>query len=120
MRAQNGAGTLSGQVNDPTGAVVPNATVTATSAAGQARTVQSNAQGNFSFRLPAGSYRVDATASGFAPFQQGAVQVAAGQSAKLNIPLSVASAQAQVEVQAQPVQVSVAPTENANDDTTGS
>ena len=113
--AQTGTGTVAGQITDPSGAVVPNVNVTATSAAGRTVSATSDAQGSFLIHgLAAGAYTVTAAASGFATFQQSGVQVTAGRTANLKIALAIASAQAQVEVQAQPVQVSVAPSENAS------
>src|SRR5438270_1091025 len=48
--AQSVSGTLLGTVNDPTGAVVQNATVTATeSGTNEARATKTNESGNYSF-----------------------------------------------------------------------
>src|SRR5208337_4187194 len=44
---QTASGTLRGQVSDPSGAVIPGATVSATPATGQARTAQTDGQGNY-------------------------------------------------------------------------
>ena len=66
--AQTGAtGALAGTVTDATGAVVPNVTVTVTSAdTGQARTVTTDAAGSYKVSLlPPGSYRVKFEATGF-------------------------------------------------------
>jgi hypothetical protein len=60
-------GTLLGTLTDPSGAVVPNAKVTATeTGTGVARVTQTNASGNYVFPdLPPGTYNVVAEASGF-------------------------------------------------------
>ena len=68
LMAQTAAtGALTGTVTDETSAVVPNATVTVTSAdTGQARTVTTDAAGTYKVSLlPPGSYRVKFEASGF-------------------------------------------------------
>src|ERR1039457_6320423 len=64
--AQTG-GQITGEVSDPTGALVPNATVTVTnSATNMARTTTTNTSGLYSFpALTPGMYQVKAVASGF-------------------------------------------------------
>jgi hypothetical protein len=59
--------TITGQVTDSTGAVIPNAAIVVTNTAtGQARTVRSNAEGSFSvFPLIPGSYTVSVEQTGF-------------------------------------------------------
>jgi hypothetical protein len=61
------AGSLSGKLTDPSGAVVANATVTATNIDnGQTRTATTGADGGYRFTmLPPGNYRVKFEASGF-------------------------------------------------------
>jgi hypothetical protein len=61
------AGTLTGKLTDPSGAVVTNATVTATNIDnGQTRTATTGADGGYQFTmLPPGSYRVKFEAAGF-------------------------------------------------------
>ncbi len=60
-------GALKGTVTDPTGAVIPNATVTATSVdTGQARTTMTAGDGTYTISLlPPGAYRVRFEAAGF-------------------------------------------------------
>src|SRR5579871_3451595 len=62
-----GTGALTGTVTDPTGAVIPNVTVTATNAdTGQERTATTSAAGAYTISLlPPGTYRVKFAASGF-------------------------------------------------------
>jgi hypothetical protein len=69
LLAQVPTGTIAGTVTDQVGAVLPNATVTATNrATGAARVVQTDEDGNFSIpSLPAGSYDVLIAANGFQP-----------------------------------------------------
>ena len=71
--AQSGnAGTVRGTVNDPSGAVVPNATVTLDNArSGLLRTVQTDATGQFVFsNIPFNPYRISITAHGFVPLSK--------------------------------------------------
>lgn len=65
--AQVTSGTIFGSVQDPTGALVANATITAKeSSKGVTRTATSNANGTFSIpSLPPGTYGVEVTAQGF-------------------------------------------------------
>src|ERR1700693_3919924 len=60
-------GALTGRITDPSGAVVPNATVTATSVdTSQVRTTMTEADGTYKFSLlPPGNYRLRIEASGF-------------------------------------------------------
>src|SRR4249920_1634034 len=76
------SGDLTGTVTDPSGAVVPNAQVTAKNAAtGATRTTTSNASGAYRFALlPPGTYSVAATAEGFSKAEIG-VNVNVGQAA---------------------------------------
>jgi outer membrane receptor protein involved in Fe transport len=68
--AQSYRGSIRGVVTDPSGAVIPNAAVTATSTAtGQARTVQSGGDGTYVLaELPADNYTVTIQAPSFAKF----------------------------------------------------
>jgi len=59
---------INGTVTDPSGAVMPNAAITLTSTeTGAQRTVNSDTQGHFNItQVPPGTYRLTATAQGFA------------------------------------------------------
>src|SRR5215213_4075882 len=65
--AQGTNGNILGTVNDSTGAVIPNAQVTATNLETNfARTAVTNSAGEYLIQfLPPGSYRVEVAASGF-------------------------------------------------------
>ncbi len=65
--AQQPAATLTGVVSDPNGAVIPNATVSASNkATGFSRTTTTNAEGVYNFSsLPVGNYEVKISAQGF-------------------------------------------------------
>src|SRR5215472_13865526 len=73
------SGDLTGTITDPSGAVVPGATVTLkNTATGATRTVTSSAAGAYRFSLlPPGSYSVSASAQGFSKAEATAA-VAAG------------------------------------------
>ena len=75
---------LSGSVSDPSGARIPNATVTLTdSEKGITRAFTTNDEGNFSFALlPAGTYTLTVEAAGFKTFKQQGITLEVGQSGK--------------------------------------
>jgi protocatechuate 3,4-dioxygenase beta subunit len=64
--------TISGQVTDPSGAAVPNATITVTHATtGEERTTQSSASGFYEVSgLAIGSYNLKAVAPGFKTYDK--------------------------------------------------
>lgn len=98
--AQN-VGSLRGTVTDPSSAVVPNATVTATGN-GVTRTGTSDGQGHYTLpNMPPGKYDVRADASGFVTFLKNSVDVPAGQNNSLDIGLQIAAETQQVSVQEQ-------------------
>ena len=71
-------GTLRGQVTDPSGAVVPSATVAVLVSGGQPHSVTTNRSGNYEIgNLAPGKYTIPANAQGFAVFVQNDVDVAA-------------------------------------------
>jgi len=65
-------GSLQGVVKDPTGALVPNATVTVTQpVTGYRQTTQTDAQGTFKLvNVPFNTYKIRAEAAGFQPAEQ--------------------------------------------------
>ena len=85
--AQAVFGSIVGTVTDPTGAVVPNATVVVTDVSkGTTQTVQSNGSGNYSVsRLIPDTYTVKATASGFTPARADNVIVSADSTPQVNL-----------------------------------
>ena len=100
------SGDISGVVTDPSGAVVPNAKVTAVSdATGETHTATSNGQGvyRFSFLKP-GSYTVSATSAGLQAASH-KVQVGIGQVATANIGMTLTTASTTVEVTTSTLQV---------------
>lgn len=112
--AQSGSGTVHGQVTDPSGAAVPGATVQITSDSGNTSTAKSGRDGSYEVKgLSPGRYTLKASADGFEEYDSAAIQVASGQNAKLDIPLSIQTEQQQVEVTAEGgAQLSVSPENN--------
>lgn len=100
MNAQtNTTGAIDGVIADPSGAIVPNATVTITNVAtGTAANVKTGANGEYRVsQLPIGTYSVSVAASGFQTTKQN-VQVSAGQVSTGNVTLNVGQAATTVEV----------------------
>lgn len=109
-------GTLQGQVTDPSGAVIPGATVTVTSTTSNtAVTATSSGTGSYQVRgLAPGKYNVTVDADGFAPFTSLGVNVAPGQSRMLNAFLAIEAEQQQVQVSAESTNIDTTPDSNAN------
>ena len=90
-RAQAGRGGINGLVSDPTGAIIPGASVTATDTATAAKlsTVTTGA-GLYTFvSLPPGTYQVSATAKGFDTVVQKNVNVTVDQVTTINLTLKI-------------------------------
>src|SRR5436305_14496116 len=78
LQARQAAGSLRGQLADEFGGVIVGATVTATDATGKAKSVTSDAEGNFSLAgLAPGKYIVRAVAPGLALYENAEVEVGA-------------------------------------------
>jgi hypothetical protein len=118
-RAQSGGaatGVISGEVADPTGAVIPGATIVVRNSAGKvvAKTT-SNASGAYSISgLPPGRYSIWVTETGFAAYTAPQIIVAAGRSRTVNPTLQIEVQQQQVQVHAETTHISTNPSNNAN------
>ena len=113
--AQDSLGTLKGQITDPSGAVVPHATVTVTGAHGETRTTVSDSRGAYEMKdLAAGTYTVTTTAAGFAASTEQNVQVTAGQLQHFDIGLEIAVKPEKVQVQDQSTTVNTTASDNAS------
>lgn len=101
-QAQVVGGTISGTVQDWSGAAISNATVTVRqSETGFTRTLTTDAQGRyFAPSVPVGPYTVRAAHDGFAAQEQSGITLTVAQSLKVNFTLGVAAVQQQVEVDA--------------------
>ena len=114
--AQTASGALRGVVSDPSGAVVPQATISLTTPQGKSvSTTTSNREGLYELRgIAPGSYNVNATAKGFAVFGRENVTVVAGQAQRLDIALDIEVQQQNVTVEEEAPSVQVAPESNAS------
>ena len=112
--AAQSTGSLRGQVLDPSGAVIPQASVTLTQGS-IVLSVQSGNDGVYAFKaVPPGSYTLEARANGFATFSKTGIVVAAGQVRQLNVSLAIAVQQQDITVTDQNSGVSVNPDENSS------
>src|SRR6202051_4157058 len=109
-RAQQPGTTVHGTVADPTGAVIPEATVTLTPAAGKA--VTATTQGDGAYSLPnvaPGVYSETVTMPGFASFVKLNLRVVAGQALTADAKLAIQEQSQQVNVTAEGATVSTDP-----------
>jgi hypothetical protein len=108
-------GSLRGQVTDPSGAVVSNATVAIVVSGVQTQSTTTNRSGNYEIgNLAPGKYTVTANAKGFALFGQTDVNVAAGQVTQFNIPLEINVKEEKVNVEGEGPTLDVNPANNAS------
>ena len=105
------AGAIHGTVTDPSGAVIPGATVRlSNTGSGLARTATSDALGQYSFaNVPFNPYRIDASANGFAPLSQN-TEIRSVVGITLNLVLQIATASQTVTVEAEGDLVETDPT----------
>src|SRR5579863_2566633 len=98
--AQVTAATISGTITDPSGAVVPGATVTATNqGTGLARSATSGGSGDYVLtELDPGVYKLTVTAAGFATKEESGIQVDVAGRLGINIALEVGKGTTTVEV----------------------
>jgi hypothetical protein len=110
------SGDVTGIVTDPSGAIIPNVTVTLkNNGTGQTQTSTTNASGVYRFSLVApGAYTVTVNAPGFQNAER-TVNVAVGQATTNNVQLAVAGSSQTVEVTAEG---GVIQTQNGNISTT--
>jgi hypothetical protein len=105
-------GGLRGQVLDPSGAIVPGASLTLTTGK-NVYTTKSSQDGVYSFReVPSGLYSLMVDADGFAHLTRANVSIAAGQTRQLDVTVAIAVQQQDVDVTARNNGVSVNPDEN--------
>src|SRR6202162_3173781 len=116
MFGQPGSGIVRGVVTDESGALVPGAKVTVSSASGPVKSVTAAGDGNYSVTgLSPGRYVVQAASPGLVQAQPATVDVSGGlQPASLNLQLRVAAEKQEVTVQENPgPTISVDPSQNA-------
>ena len=115
VMAQQTLGGITGEVTDPQGSVIPNATVTLVDEqTALTRTARSNETGNYVFvNLPIGSYTLTFAAAGFETQKTPHITVQGNRTATLNAQLKVAAAAGQT------IEVDATPLMNAVDTTNG-
>ncbi len=108
--------TMRGHIADPTGALIPGASITITTSAGKAvTTTTSDTSGQYVVSgLAPGSYIVQCNVEGFAPFTSQAIQLAAGQVKRVVISMAMVVAQQSVVVTDESPQVNVEAGGNSN------
>ena len=97
-----GTGNIQGTIVDATGAIIANATVTATNVATQVKhTAVTGGNGFYSFpNLDIGTYTVEVTAQGFEHYSQSNIVLEVGSSIAVNVGMTVGRTDQKVEVQA--------------------
>ncbi len=105
--AQVDEGSISGAVQDPTGAVIPGAQVTLLNTdQGLTLTTTTNSGGEYTFSpVRIGHYSVSATAPGFTTTNQQNLQVTVGLALQVNIQLKPGSTSETVQVTTAPAQL---------------
>lgn len=103
-QASTGTGTITGQVTDASGAVVPGATVTITDTSTKiSKTDTSNKVGRYVFvDMAPGAYNVRVEKQGFRQSEVAGQQLLVGQALTVNVSLEVGAATQTVEVSATP------------------
>jgi hypothetical protein len=99
---QVGSSSLSGTVTDPSGAAVPNASVTLNSADRSfTRTAVTGPGGNYEIpTLPPGRFRIKVAAKGFVSQETEPFELSSGQAGALNVTLHIATQTSKVTVEA--------------------
>jgi len=105
LEAQTITGSVNGTVTDPTGAVVPNAKVTATNVDTNIETpTTTNSDGIFNIAfLQIGNYKLTVEVPGFATATYGPFVLETAQIAKVDVKMGLSSAQQKVSVEAEVV-----------------
>jgi hypothetical protein len=106
-------GSISGTINDSTGAVIPNASVTTTNTdTGVQNAVLSSDTGGYSFPdLPVGRYTLDVTASGFRAYRRTNIKVDVNSALLIDTVLEVGESQQTVLVEESAVQADTVSTQ---------
>jgi hypothetical protein len=109
----NDGGSVSGTVKDPSGAVIPDAVVTASNTETAARqTLTTNDSGVYSFQnLPVGHYNLDVSVPGFRPYRRTNIKIDVNSSLLVDAVLELGESQATISVEESPVQAETASTQ---------
>ena len=102
--AQIVGGSISGVINDASGAAIPGAAVVIRNQeTGSERQLTTNGEGLYSApSIPVGRYSVSAAKDGFATQQRDAIAVTVGESVRVNVALSASAVSQNVEVTDKP------------------
>ncbi len=113
VRAQVAGAALGGTVMDPSGSVIPDATVTLTNTRTGVKTVtRTNATGSYAIvNIMPGSYVMELAKEGFATVRQPEFSVDVNQTSTINFTLRVSSTKTTMQVSAQGVQLETATAE---------
>ncbi len=112
--AQSATGNIKGSVTDPSGALVPQASITLSNSSGLSHKITGNAAGAFELpHLVPGRYALSVSAKGFGTIQINDIEVFSGRTATENVKLDI-TAEANVQVTADTVGLSTDPDNNAN------
>src|ERR1700722_7868951 len=106
-------GSISGTVKDPSGAVVPKATVTATNTdTGVKQVAKTNDAGTYSFpTLPVGRYDIDVAVDGFKPYRRSAIMLDVNSAILVDAVLELGESSEAVTVQESALQAETASTQ---------
>jgi hypothetical protein len=101
--SQTVQGVITGTITDPTGAIVPNVTVTITNIGTNiSQTTTTGSDGSYRFSLvPPGTYTVDVKAANFAEVKATGIVVEASQTVPFSVKLELAKASQVIEVTSQ-------------------
>ncbi|HLW55027.1 MAG TPA: carboxypeptidase regulatory-like domain-containing protein [Candidatus Angelobacter sp.] len=114
LLAQETTGRLHGAVMDPSGAVIPGATITLKNSSGLSMTAKSDGVGAYDIKgLVPGRYTLSVSAQGFTAGAQ-TVVIAAGQDKKLDLSLQIKTEEQEVVVEGEGAKVSTNPDANAS------
>ena len=107
--AQVSTASINGVIRDPSGAVVPGATIVLTNVdTSVARTSTANSAGAYGFvSIPPGNYTIESTAKGFSSQKLGPFVLAVGQAATFDFALTVGTETPVVNVKAAAAQLDV-------------
>ncbi|MGA2769194.1 MAG: carboxypeptidase regulatory-like domain-containing protein [Bryobacteraceae bacterium] len=103
IRAQDTRGTITGRITDPSGAVIPSATVVVTNDAMGTKVQQQTGQDGYyhaAFLTP-GTYKIEVTARGFKKLVQDAVEVRVADRLEINLTLEVGLSEQSITVTAE-------------------
>jgi hypothetical protein len=113
LEGQPATGRLSGQITDPSGRVIPGATVVLLKGSAPYRTTRSDVTGQYQFRnVEPGKYSVQAEARGFTRYQLADYELTGGRAQALNFSMAIAVETQQITV-SDASKIEVAPENNA-------